>query len=236
MCIRLFGSTVRGEQDCLSDIDVLFVSKQSVCQEDRNAISATLIPRVKARVGIGGVESVSISWYSEAHLTHMFKEGHLFAWHIFAESAKLFSDSEDLVDRLGRPGSYTRAVEDISKFRRILLEGQLALAASSKNADYEAGMIYLCCRNVSMCASWFSSQGLRFGRYSPYEISDLSSFPISVETYDRFMQSRMFSARAGNPPTIAEEEVSASFAAVLQWCDGLLSIVERREGNANGGS
>lgn len=236
MRVRLFGSAVRGENDRFSDLDILVMTTERYDQEQREEKTVELVKRIKELSGIGGlVEEVSISWYSEERLAQMHAEGHLFAWHIFLESVKLLANEEDCIDRLGRPAGYRNSVDDIEKFRRIMVCGQASLADTPRNASYEAGMLYLCCRNIAMCASWHSSGGLKFGRYSPYEVADLPELTLKKEVYFRFAQARIGAARFGDLPEAMPHEVEDGYRTALEWCDNIIASIKSRRG-PNGNS
>lgn len=217
MRARLYGSRVRGEADRLSDIDILVMSVEPYNQAQRQDISAVLATGIQDVLG-ADAEAISVAWYSEARLCQMYADGHLFAWHLFLESVKFLDASADFLDTLGRPSRYLNATVDIGKFYRIMLQGQAALLGNPRNACYEAGMMYLCCRNVAMCASWYSGLGLKFGRYSPYEILDLPRFPLERDVYSRFAQARIEPARYGTAPNISFREVEDGYKVALEWC------------------
>jgi len=161
----------------------------------------------------------NISWYSYKRMKELFSQGHLFAWHIFQESNKLLTATEiDIVDQLGIPSPYSTAREDISSLIAILSSIKKELNLCRKNAVYEAGLIYVCLRNISLSASSFLSEKLDFSRYSPFNLPDAScQFPLSRRDYEILVQARHSSMRGGTPPKLNIYDVLDEQDAALKW-------------------
>ncbi len=228
--VRLFGSAARGESDELSDLDILIISDRPYSKEERESSLALLLPVIQVRFPDAQLNGkISPSWYGKNRFAQMHAEGHLFAWHIFRESKKLLSDEKDFVDLLDVPGKYVNLAKDIERFHRIMLEGRRELESCPRNAPYEAGMLYLCCRNIAMCASWCSSAGLKFGRYSPYEIEDLASFGFAKEVYSRFLRARIDPARKGRSGPVFADEVFDAIQHALGWYDEIVEKIAEKE-------
>jgi Nucleotidyltransferase domain len=79
----VFGSIGRGDQDNLSDLDVLAVVKNGSGKIAESKI-ASYVPAQF------GPLKLSISWYGGDRLRQMFRNGELFAWHLYRETIPLF--------------------------------------------------------------------------------------------------------------------------------------------------
>lgn len=219
---RFFGSIARGDSDKLSDLDILLVQSRKTNVLERNQIESTL-------VGLG--QRVSICWYSELTLAKMFKEGHLFAWHLFRESINP-TKSHDFVDRLGLPKRYKTAAADIVGFQEILSGVLKSLAASPNNACYEAGIIFLCCRNAAMIASTYLSDGPYFDRNSPFRIARATGieFPLSFVEHSENMKARAFAHRGTYVPQLhAHFNVGRMAEKTQLWMEDIVKYIENSE-------
>lgn len=180
--LRYFGSVCREDYNLNSDIDVLCVSNLN--EIEKNKINE----RLKLSVG----EKVSVSYYKPKRIELMYNEGHLFAWHLYAESKKFTSNNTDFIDRLGAPAKYGGCIEDINSFIEIIKSTCVALEHKDNSAVYEAGLLYLCARNISMCNSYLFSERADFGKYSPYnkELNQYIQFPLALSDYEYLMRAR----------------------------------------------
>ena len=124
---------------------------------------------------------------------------------------------------LGRPSPYRECLQDVRSFRAILrgIPGQVRQSAI--NAAYEAGLVYVCMRNIAMAASWELCDRPDFSRYSVFNLKGFRGCPISVEEFDVAMHCRMASQRGREPPVGA----MASFILdVYQRLDPWLNELE----------
>src|SRR5208283_3231288 len=156
LSVRLFGSHARGDAEESSDLDILCIL-DAVTSEKKSAASRLIC----AAYG----NSISITFYGRKRFSEMFEEGHLFAWHIFTESHFLpgFTD-HDWIVQLGRPLPYTDAIQDVRDLIEIMESIPENLERCPANTVYEAGLLYLCLRNVAISLSWHSPTGLNFSR------------------------------------------------------------------------
>lgn len=220
--LRVFGSRFRGDSDDCSDLDVL-----AVVDSNRVHLNAQKV-ELEIQSAIG--EKASVSWYSKKRIHELFSRGHLFAWHLHLQSCSIVAHSKDYVDSLGKPEPYGAAVEDIAGLAEILSTIPAALAACPSNVTYEAGVLFVCLRNIAMCASWFSKPGVNFSRHSPFVLRELGTirFPLVQDEYDLLVASRLASQR-GTRATPMEAETVMSFCSRVQpWVDSVQSVVRRR--------
>lgn len=230
MELRVFGSNVRGEQDDLSDLDILCTTEHPLDFAERNLRLSDLTAHVRIHSTDYNIDPsrLSVSWYSRRRLREMHDSGHLFSWHLFKESIKIPSSAtSDYIEELGPPANYKASLVDIRNFLDILHEGRASLRASPRNATFEAGMTYLCARNIAMCASWHSAHGLRFGRLSPYEISDFPPFPLTPKAYRTLMLARLGVARNGVCPTASADDVALAQTLVVEWAGNVVETISK---------
>lgn len=208
--LHVFGSVARGDADSQSDLDILAViinNRKPPEQPVRDYIQQ-----------IYGKKS-SISWYSYKRIKELYQQGHLFAWHIFLESKEIaYTQEPGIIRQLGKPSKYATAHEDIASLIDILSSINDAIRQCPRNAIYEAGLIYVCARNIALSTSSFTSEGLDFSRYSPYNLNIGSfSFPIPLADYELLIQARHSSMRGGNPPRLEVSNLLSQQRDVLRW-------------------
>ncbi len=146
--VRLFGSMARADADTNSDLDILAVLNSSLKDFDLNSLRCEVEKLFNRRV--------SFSLYSRRRLSELFTEGHLFAWHLYLESLPITVEGfNDWVEDLGTPAGYGAATKDVESLVEILRSVGPAVEKCPRNAIYEAGVMYVCLRNIALCASWY---------------------------------------------------------------------------------
>lgn len=195
--ISVFGSTARGSDDSNSDLDILAVVRdgagtQSVTQIDQWALTEHR-------------KKPSISWYGEKKVSHFFESGDLFAWHLFLESKPIMG-FDGIPEIFGKPAPFRDAKNTIDELIEILEEIPCNLERSPQNSVFEAGVMYVCLRNIGMAASWHLSPKLDFSRDSPYTIPS-NPLPIPLVTYERFALCRISGQRGRVAPDVSEREL-----------------------------
>ncbi|MDN7892970.1 nucleotidyltransferase domain-containing protein [Burkholderia cepacia] len=206
--VRLFGSAARGDSDERSDIDVLVVTEAG--KPDIEVLKASLFDRIKA--------NVDVSVYSINRLRMMFSEGHMFSWHLYQESRRLeYRDTVDLLALLGKPNPYRSAHKDVSELLD-LLETIKDEVKNTSSLTFEAGLLYVCARNIALSASWYTEDGIKFGRNSPFELTlGKLAFPLSRADYDILVACRHASTR-GEPTEAPPRDWLAERAEIChQW-------------------
>jgi predicted nucleotidyltransferase len=203
----IFGSVARSEQDELSDLDVLAVVQTGGGKVDEAVVAQFVPPALRGL-------KLSISWYGQERLREMFENGELFAWHLADETQPIF-DPSGFLAKLGRPGFYCDAAQDVASFLRVFSGIREQIMAGPHNAAYEAGLVYVCLRNIAMAASSRLCGRPDFSRYSAFRLHGLAPCPITPAQFDIAMRSRMASQRGYTPPP----EATAGF--VLDLIDRL---------------
>ncbi|MFZ6675023.1 nucleotidyltransferase domain-containing protein [Undibacterium sp. Xuan67W] len=172
--VYIFGSTVRGEIQNNSDIDVLAIPS--------NINEREIFPNFW-------------SVYSRETIRNYFEEGRLFAWHLHLEAKCVFSDSETpFLLSLGAPRPYITFIEDISNLEMLFNDSILELENDSPNLIYELGIVYTALRDIAMVASSRLLKQPCFSRNSPYLLP--IEFPVPNEIYMCAMEARLLSTRA----------------------------------------
>ena len=220
----IFGSVARGQHDGLSDLNVLAVVQDGRGKVPESAI-ASIIP--------GDLRSLklSISWYGARRLREMFRNGELFAWHLQRETRPLF-DPDRFLSVLGAPGPYREWRADVASFRSILDYIPHQIAQNPFNAVYEAGLVYVCLRNIAMAGSWVLCEFPDFSRYSAFNLGRMPPCPISVGEFETAMHCRMAAQRGQTPPANVDDRfVLDLFRRLKPWLDELQrALLEASDG------
>lgn len=215
----IFGSVARGEQDALSDLDVLAVVHTGGGKVE-DAVVVQFVP--PALLGL----KLSISWYGQDRMREMFENGELFAWHLADETQPIF-DPTGFLAKLGRPGKYYEAAQDVASFLRVFSGIRDQILANPCNAAYEAGLVYVCVRNIAMAASSRVCEVPDFSRYSVFRLPGLAPCPITHEQFDIAMRARMASQRGYDPPSEATPGFVLDLVGRLgPWLTTLLTTLE----------
>ena len=216
--VRLFGSQARGDSDNFSDSDVLVVERCPVDSMTRQILTDQLQKTLAAEPSIG--------WYSESKIRSMFADGDLFAWHIYRESKKIFCDDQDFLDEIS-PAPYPNALSDVALFSEILSQSENILCNFPQNANYEAGLLFMCTRNIAMAASWYLDDGPYFSRRSPFMLSERIGidFPLSESHHAANMRSRVLAHRGQSLPHRDTTEVSVMAQQLAIWARKVLYFV-----------
>jgi hypothetical protein len=211
----LYGSTSRAEAAADSDVDILVV-----CGPQKPADEV-----VRSRVddlGLGS-ELVDVSFYGRERLAEMFTSGHLFAWHLFRE-AKFLGLGPDVLPALGRPAAYSGLLSDAQPLIDLLESIAGHIERCPQNVAYEAGIAFVCARNVAMSASYFSPTGPTFSPFAPYRVDrGCSAFPMSRDLYVRCRQARLATTRGTRAPSIAPSEVVSALGGVVEWARAVVA-------------
>jgi predicted nucleotidyltransferase len=203
--LRLFGSTFRGDSDAGSDLDILVVT-------DNQKIALHEVKRYFSQQ-----KNVDFSIYSRERIIEMFKEGHLFAWHLYLESAPVTKKFEDKwFSDLGRPSEYKYAYSDLTQFL-ILLEEAISSIRSGSNYVFEAGICHVGLRNCSMIISYITTGIPNFSRYSVLELSEVLKLQMKRDYYDNFLRCRRISARGNFEIPPSKIEILKTLPIIEKW-------------------
>lgn len=214
--LYLFGSRGRAELNTSSDTDVLVLVHPGHAFDRESVVLPNSLKRAEG--------DMDLTFYSEGRIREMHAAGHLFIWHLYLE-AKFLDGCCDILRELGQPNDYTAFEEDVSPLIELLESSTVEIDKHPGNIVYEAGLAYVCARNVSMSASYYSEQGLTFSPYAPF-LRDWGpkSFPLSKQQYDELRLARLSTTRGGMPPVIQQHALKEDIDQVRDWST---SVVER---------
>lgn len=211
--ISVFGSYGRGSSDTNSDLDILVV-----CPDNGGTQSEAYVRSIVAEQF--SLEP-SISWYGEKKMKYFFDTGDLFAWHLFRESQPIHG-FKHISEIFGKPQPYRDCQDDVLGLVEILEDVPGQLAARPQNLVYELGIVYVCLRNISMCASSVLCEQVDFGRHSPYRLPG-TEFLIDRSDYDVLASCRHASTRGLRKPKI---EIATQ--EILERCIYWANSIKRR--------
>jgi hypothetical protein len=218
--VYVFGSVGRGQHDSLSDLDLLAVVKNGAGKVAELSI-VSHVPETLQRL------KPSISWYGRDRLREMYRNGELFAWHLHRETVPLY-DPNSFLKGLGKPAVYRDAVADTRSFQKVLKGIPSQITANEHNAVYEAGLTYVCLRNIAMAASWSLCEFPDFTRYSPFKLGAIRACPISREEFDLTMACRMAGQRGTVPPAGVDRPfILDIYRRLAPWIEELCLALER---------
>jgi predicted nucleotidyltransferase len=217
----IFGSVGRGQYDDQSDLDILAVVRNGRGKVPESYIISHIPEKLKSL-------KLSISWYGGNRLQEMFRNGELFAWHLHRETIPLIDPNKFLAS-LGHPSQYRDCVADVASFRKILIGIPSQIVKNENNAIYEAGLIYVCLRNIAMAASWALCEFPNFSRHSPFKLAGIAPCPISPEEFELTMACRMASQRGLDPAQcVTRAFVLDAFERLDPWVSELIHVLQRK--------
>lgn len=216
--VYIYGSVGRGEQDDQSDLDLLAIVQNGTGKVEEQYV-LELVPKEFRNL------KHSISWYGQNRITEMYENGELFAWHLHSDTIPLF-EKNPFLNSLGKPNAYQEGVKDVASFQKVLCGIPSQLNANRNNAIYEAGLIYVCLRNIAMSASWSLCRKPDFSRYSPFKLDNISHCPISKDEYEMTLNCRMASQRGLPPPHVNIQNLTDIYFRLEPWVEEIRAKLE----------
>ncbi|EJN29843.1 putative nucleotidyltransferase [Pseudomonas sp. GM78] len=216
----LFGSVARGDHDPMSDTDVLLVYDK--------VPDIQIQAYAKAQVLSAMLVNCAFAEYSSDHLKRMFKEGHLFAWHLHLEALPLprLEICEDDLHTFPFPAPYTGGLVDSANFNTLLKSVMQSVMLGSKSPVYEAGIAYVALRNIGMALSSSILGRPCFNRYAPFYVSAHLQLapPCSKELYQTLIAARHASQRGLPAPPIATERLRDGLQSACKWAQNIIEV------------
>jgi hypothetical protein len=216
----LFGSVARGDDDELSDLDVLALVQNGAGVVADAEVLATLPAKVAER-------AATISWYGADRYLGMHRTGGLFSWHLFLDG-RILHDPSGLLGRLGAPTPYCRALADVDAFIEIAADLPSQLGRAACNAVYEMGVLYVCLRNVAMSGSASLSGRPDFTRMAPYHLAGCPTLKVPEQEYHLSMLCRLAGQRGlPLPGDITPGRVLKYHEGAFDWMLAIRGLLDR---------
>jgi len=182
----------------------------------------------KAQVSSAMSVSCAFAEYSHDHLTRLFKEGHLFAWHLHLEAHPIlgWEKSQEYLHAFPSPSPYTEGLVDAANFSDLLRSAQQSIIHGSRSPVYEAGIAYVALRNVGMALSFSILGHPCFGRFSPFSVSAHLRLapPCSKELYQTLIAARHASQRGLLAPPICIEKLVDGLESSYTWTKNIIEV------------
>lgn len=193
MWIYAFGSLVRGEIDMESDIDII-----GICSSTDTKILPAYIQK-----------------YSKSDYLKIHTEGDLFAYHLYKESRLIYSsDGLDLIQSIGRPGSYIDWNRDLQSFIEVA-RYSIDSINSEPHSVFSKGILYMALRDMAMIYSHVEMGVSDFSKYVPYNID----IPLDMRrgVYEELRLCRLSSTRGTWDPVILKDFPNSYSAKAERW-------------------
>lgn len=206
--ISIFGSYARGEADKNSDLDIMVIL-------NNYDNYSTIHDKIERIITLKYHKEASISRYSKKKIVSLFRDGDLFAWHLFLESKPLFNFSS-LSELLNKPNDFKLAFFSVTDLLNIYDDVKINVIKVPENIIFEAGISYVCLRNVAMCASWeFCAQPI-FSRNAPFMLEKIA-FPLTLKEYETLSLCRLSGQRGFTSPVLQLGQFLELFAKGRSW-------------------
>jgi len=212
----LYGSSARSDETVGSDLDVLVV-----CTDPKAVDRNKLDHDIEGRSNHGPID---FSIYGISRLEEMYKTGHLFAWHLYKESSYL-KGGDDLLAKLGQPAAYDSFREDILSLYELLGSVRDQIYISPNNLVYEAGIAFICARNIAMAASYSQADGPCFSAYAPFLLECNIEFPLSKLEYELLRQARHSGTRGFKAPVICSTNIIVIIRKLEGWAKRVIDTM-----------
>lgn len=204
----LFGSKARGTADDRSDLDVIAVLENVALVSKRD-----LVEHVSTQL----CAEVGLSIYSEKRLRFLWAAGSPFAWHLHLQSRPILGAAPAYFF-WGEPAEYASAAEDCRTMQRVLESARQRLTEGVVGSPcYEAGLLYVCARNIGMFASRAVAGAFDFSRYAPYALPSPLRLDVDVPIYEKLIASRHASTRGGAVPNLRSEDIEDTADHLCDW-------------------
>ena len=215
----LFGSHARNNHDNYSDLDILIISDHKCLASENKAI--LLFPQ--------WIDRVSFSYYSLRTMLELYKEGDLFSWHLYLEAKHLCG--KDILKHIGKPHEYRKFRKDIAPLIELFLSIEENLIDRNSSVVYEAGLIFLCIRNIGHSLSWFNLSGVSFEKDSCINIEKETLRPsIDIDEIVLLRRARGTSVRGSKYIKIGRSDIVNIWNKLKPW---VLSVGEFTEALSN---
>jgi hypothetical protein len=206
----VFGSQARGTADEKSDFDVI-----AVVRDVSSVNKVSLVAEVSSRLGV----EVGLSIYTENRLSALWDAGSPFAWHLHLQSRPVLGASPNYF-RWPPPAPYAAAASDCSLMHGVLRSSRSRIFARVVGSDcYEAGLLYVCARNIGMFASRELLGSFDFSRCAPYSLPSGSQLDLDMGLYEILVACRHATTRGRAVPFVDAESLRLAADRICGWSE-----------------
>jgi hypothetical protein len=216
----LFGSSARGDADSASDTDVLIVYEREPCPSDRQRVTELVSAALR--------RDCAFAEYTSQRLSAMFRDGHLFAWHLYHEALPLeIRGMSDGKFPFPKPALYRSPRSDAQNFAELLRSCVRAVESGTASLVYEAGLAYVAIRNIGMSLSALALTRPEFDRHVPFKVAKTlrTPPPCDLNVYDLMVAARHSSQRGLDQPSLDGGALLHALTAACDWAEQTLEIV-----------
>jgi predicted nucleotidyltransferase len=207
--ICIFGSLARGENDELSDIDILILI-DGINDQDTMDIKLSLSNQM----------GIPIDWLSVYRITtfeHMADKGSYFLWHLKLEGKVIYSRTDQLYKILDSLKEYTNIKNDLDEYAIICKDILDSVKSGNLTIDYELSLLASLVRNTCIAIAYMSKKYL-FGRISPVEYCLKELGQPNIFELDEYMNLYNYRIKYIRPNSIKKES-SGDLELVRFWIE-----------------
>lgn len=212
--VCLFGSTARGDNDSISDIDIFILIDD--CDEQ------VFIEKKIKIIDQLNIPSEWVSLYRKSTIKDMHKYGSYFLWHIKLEGIILYSRSGFLESIFKNLPRYRKVEEDLKEYLAICQDIKKSIQKDTSTLHYELSVLASLVRNTCIAIAFLHNR-ISFGRVSVVEVCKNimgMEFPFSVEEYEELYKFRIAYNRS---KVIKLQEINVLF--INKWIERVESLI-----------
>jgi predicted nucleotidyltransferase len=214
--VMLFGSTARGENDELSDLDILIIYND-----------VEIMDLLEKKKRLSQQLNIPVSWISLYNLSTMKKmasQGSYFIWHLKKEGKLLYSKNDEVSKIFSKLEPYKNMKNDLSEYRIICDDIKKSISRNSSTVDYELSLLASVIRNTCITIAYIDNKYL-FGRVSPVEyVLNLyeGKFLFDVDEYINLYKFRIKYIR----DNLTDLKMSGDISTVEKWLEIAEKLIE----------
>lgn len=187
IAVFLYGSTVTGDSDENSDIDIVVVKDRYECEDkELEKIISEIFDKDK----------IDISFYGRNKFENLLKCGSLFCHHLKNESRLLYSRNNNPISYyFNNLKDFKGIAEDILLYNRLFKKTKESIFNAGVNY-YDLCILGMIARNTLTVLSYKNNpQTCKFGKYEVYKSMNSEQVIIDRYLYDELMSYRSFYKR-----------------------------------------
>jgi predicted nucleotidyltransferase len=216
--ICLFGSTARGDNDSLSDIDFLFIVNDCSSEE--------LIEYKKDLCSQLNVPYYWLSVYEKSKIELMRMTGAYFLWHLKIEGLIIYSKNGFIQNILNDLPEYSNAKNDLFDYKSICQDIRQSILIDDSTLEFELATLASLVRNTCITLSYLKGKYV-FSRVKPVlECQEIlgREFPFSVEAYNELYKFRIKKARENDNSLITLKPSVHLVKIWVEWTEKIIDL------------